>query len=116
MVPPRWRIRLGAEAKQDFVRILTRTRGTFGPAQVDIYAATLRAALTALEDGQELLGSVARDEIQPGLRTWHVARGKRRGRHFIMYRAGAGVIEVVRILYDGMELARHAPKKALDDG
>jgi toxin ParE1/3/4 len=116
MAPPRWRIRLGAEAEQDFVGILTRTRDTFGPAQLDIYAATLRAALTALEEGPEVLGSVARDEIQPGLRTLHVARGKRRGRHFIMYRAADGVIEVVRILYDGMDLARHAPEKARDEG
>jgi toxin ParE1/3/4 len=34
----------------------------------------------------------------------------RRGRHFIMYRAASGnVIEVVRILHDAMDLARHIP-------
>lgn len=106
----RWRIRLGDEAERDFAHILKTTHEKFGARQLEVYKVTLIDALVALEAGPDLLGSVARDEISPNLRTLHVARKGRRGRHFIMYRATSGhVIEVVRILYDGMDLARHIP-------
>jgi toxin ParE1/3/4 len=53
----------------------------------------------------------------PGLRTLHIARRGRRGRHFLMYRvAQATTIEVVRILHDRMELTRHLPLTEDDDG
>jgi toxin ParE1/3/4 len=61
-------------------------------------------------NGPDVPGSAARDEIQEGLRTLHVARQGRCGRHFIMYRAADGsVIEVARILHEAMDLARHIP-------
>lgn len=110
MTQTRWRVRLGAEAEKDFARIMKYTRETFGPRQMDFYRATLLDALAALGDGPDVLGSVARDEILPNLRTLHVARQGRRERHLIMYRASQGdVIEVVRILRDAMELTRHVP-------
>ena len=110
MTQRRWRIRLGNEAEEDFAHILKYTTDTFGPQQTAIYKAALIEALAALEAGPDVLGSVSRDEILPNLRTVHVARRGRRGRHFIMYRAAAGdVIEVIRILHDGMDWARHIP-------
>jgi toxin ParE1/3/4 len=106
-----WRIRLGAEAERDFSFILEWTKQTFGERQTGIYRSTLLDALASLADGPEVLGSVDRSEIFQGLRTLHVARNRRRGRHFIMYRAGVGnVIEVLRILHDAMDLARHVPR------
>lgn len=107
-----WRVRLGAEAEKDFARILTHTASTFGPRQTEIYRAVLTDALTALLAGPDVPGSAARDEIMPGLRSLHVARQGRKGRHFILYRASAGAIEVVRILHDAMDLARHIPSDA----
>ena len=106
-----WKIRLGAEAENDFARILKDTKETFGPQQAEIYKQTLVDSLFALGgEGPNILGSTARYEILPNLRTLHVARRGRRGRHFIMYRAGEGnVIDVIRILYDAMDLARHIP-------
>lgn len=105
-----WRIRLGDEAEKDFVRILRSTKEKFGERQVGVYRVTLLEALAALGEGPDVLGSMARHEILPNLRTLHVARKGRRGRHFIMYRAAPGhVIEVVRILHDAMDLARHVP-------
>ena len=110
MTRTRWRIRLGAEAEKDFVRILKYTKETFGSRQVAVYRVTLLEALAALESGPDVLGSAARDEILPSLRSLHVARQGRRGRHFIMYRAAEGqVIEIVRILHDAMDLASHIP-------
>lgn len=110
MTEPDWRIRLGAEAEKDFVRILKYTAETFGPRQTEIYKATIAKALAELAVGPNVPGSAPREEILPDLRTLHVARRGRRGRHFIMYRAAEGqVIEVLRILHDAMELARHIP-------
>jgi len=60
--------------------------------------------------GPDVLGSRARDDISPGLRTLDVARRGRRGRHFLLYRATADLeIEILRILHDAMELRRHLP-------
>jgi toxin ParE1/3/4 len=110
----RWRIRLGDEAEKDFARILKYTKDTFGDGQLDVYRVTLIEALAALEAGADILGSVARDEILPNLRTLHVARKGRRGRHFILYRASQGdVIDVIRILHDQMDLARHIPPQVI---
>ena len=110
MTETRWRIRLGDEAEKDFARILKYTKDTFGQQQLDAYRITLIEALAALEAGADVLGSVPRDEILPNLRTLHVARKGRRGRHFILYRAAQGnVIDVIRILHDQMDLVRHIP-------
>ncbi len=77
-----------------------------------IYRETLIDALKALATGPAVPGSIARDAIQAGLRSLHVARHGRTGRHFILYRATTDdTIEVVRILHDTMDLARHVPAK-----
>jgi toxin ParE1/3/4 len=108
-----WRIRLGAEAEKDFVRILKYTKDNFGQGQVEVYGATLLDALALLDNGPDVSGSAARDEIQSGLRSLHVARQGRHGRHLILYRTAPGnVNEVVRILHDAMDLARHVPPKS----
>lgn len=79
-------------------------------AQAKTYAETLLQAIQALEAGPEVLGTRARDDIGPGLRTLHLARRGRKARHFIIFRVGAGqVIDVLRLLHDSMDLARHGP-------
>jgi toxin ParE1/3/4 len=107
-----WRIRLGAEAEKDFAHILKYTKDNFGQRQVEIYQSMLLETLALLENGPDVPGSAARDEILNGLRTVHVARRGHRGRHFIMYRAADDqVIEVLRILHDAMDLVRHIPSE-----
>ena len=95
----------------DFAGIIEFTEQEFGVRQATTYKVTLKKALTALHAGAGVLGSAARDEILPGLRSLHVARNGRRGRHFVMYRASEPdrLIEVVGILHDAMDLARHIP-------
>ncbi|HEY7248071.1 MAG TPA: hypothetical protein VH678_29765 [Xanthobacteraceae bacterium] len=45
-----------------------------------------------------------------GLRTLHIARHGRRGRHLLMYRVAAErTIEIARIRHDSMDLSRHLP-------
>ena len=110
MAPPKWRVRLGAAAELDFANIIKWTAENFGARQSRIYRDILLQAIGELADGPDIAGSNKRDEILPGLRTFHVARRGRHARHFLMYRVAAGnIIEIVRILHDRMELARHLP-------
>ena len=105
-----WRIRLGAEAEADYLHILDRTVEMFGPRQADIYEGHLLAAFDALTSGPDVLGSVARPDIRPDLRIYHIARRGISARHLICYRPADGqVIEVLRILHDAMDLPRHIP-------
>jgi toxin ParE1/3/4 len=108
LVTPRWRVRLSEPAEQDFRTVLEWTAEHFGRRQTSVYRSTLIAALTALHNGPLLPGSAARDEVRPGLRSLHIAREGHRGRHFVLYKvAEPGVIDIVRILHDAMDLARH---------
>jgi toxin ParE1/3/4 len=113
MAGPRWLVVLGADAERDFAAVLRWTTERFGEHQARTYKETLLAAVRYLEDGPNAAGARARDDIRPGLMCLHVARKGRRGRHFIMFRvidaADSRVIQVVRILHDAMDIARHVP-------
>jgi toxin ParE1/3/4 len=110
MRPKAWRVRLGATAEDDFIRILDYTRKPFGSKQAASYRTTLLDALATLEAGPEVRGSLARPELFRDVRSLHVARKGRRGRHFIIFRpVGEDVVEVLRILHDAMDLVRHVP-------
>lgn len=106
-------VRLAATAEADFAAIIAWTVEQFGAAQARIYAETLAAALIALRSGPGVAGVKQRDEIGKDLCTLYVARDRRRGRHFILFRLRADErpprIEVLRILHDAMDLGRHLP-------
>ncbi len=109
----RWRVRLAATAEIDIRNILQWTHERFGDAQAQLYGETLTRAIQALTEGPYVMGSRRRDEIGEGLFTLHVARGRRKGRHLVMYRVGdkgtSRTIEVLRLLHDSMDLVRHVP-------
>ena len=104
-------MQLTAQAEADVAEILEWSAGQFGEAQARHYAETLTSAIEALSEGPGVPGAKARDEIGAGLLTLHVARKGRRGRHFLLFRvgreAGRRVIDVLRVLHDAMDLARH---------
>ena len=103
-----WNVRLGRQAEQDYVEIVQWTVKTFGVGPAEIYEETISLAIQALTVGPEILGAKARDEIGFGIRTLHVARLGRKGRHFVVFRLGGGQsIDVLRVLHDSMDLARH---------
>lgn len=104
-----WTVRLGQQAEQDYVEILQWTTKTFGEGQASTYAETMALAIEALEGGPDVLGTRARDDIQPGIRTLHVARQGRAGRHFVVFRVAGSDIDVLRLLHDSMDLPRHLP-------
>ena len=82
MTKTRWKVRVGVEAEKDFVRILKYTADTFGERQASIYKTKLTDTIAALESGPDTPGSVSRDEILPNIRSLHVARHRRGGRHY----------------------------------
>ena len=110
---PHWPVRLAAAAENDLLEVLRWTAEQFGDGQARAYATTLSAALAELTYGPKLIGVRARSDIAKGVFTLHVARHGRKGRHFVMFRIGhdqrGEVIEVLRLLHDSMDLARHLP-------
>ena len=105
---PPWQVRLTRAAEADFGQIVRWTAEQFGERQAVIYARTLSQALEDLTGGLDITGVKRRDEIRKGLHSIHVARGGRRGRHFVIFRVsneqGTQAIEVLRLLHDAMEL------------
>lgn len=104
-----WTVRLGQQAEQDYVEILHWTTKTFGEGQARTYAETIALAIEALTGGPDVLGARERDDIRPGIRTLHVARQGRAGRHFVVFRMVGSAIDVLRLLHDSMDLQRHLP-------
>ena len=105
-----WKVRLAAQAELDFSELITWTIENFGERQAETYAETLTLAIEALHNGPNQLGVKARDEIGPGIRTLHVARQGRSGRHFVVFsEAKDHYVDVLRLLHDSMDLARHIP-------
>lgn len=104
-----WSILVAQGAQQDLVAIRTWTQQRFGSRQALAYARTPALALHALcDEGPDLPGANPRDDLGSGIRVLHVARHGRHGRHFVVFRAGdKHCIDVLRILHDSMDLARH---------
>jgi len=105
----RWSIRVTRSAQQDVVAIRAWMHRRFGARQARTYVHTLALALQALGDeGPDLPGASPRDDLGAGVRVLHVARHGRHGRHFVVFRAGGKHrIDVLRILHDSMDMARH---------
>jgi toxin ParE1/3/4 len=112
MTEPSWQVFVAQPAKDDFDSIVRWTLRELGADQAATHAVTLGEALVALRSGPRPLGVRRRDDTGAGLMTLHVARNKRRGRHFILVRIRRQqqrVVEVLRLLHDGMDMACQLP-------
>jgi toxin ParE1/3/4 len=104
----RWKVRLTPSAVEDFTGINRWTKRKFGLHQARLYKVIIKEAILALNAGPNILGVKQRDDFPPGILTLHVARQGRKGSHFIVFRvSGERTIDVLRILYDGMDLPSH---------
>jgi toxin ParE1/3/4 len=104
-----WTVRLVAASEQDYQEVIRRSAQDFGPRQAEVYAETLGLAIDALrESGPKTIGVKEREEIGTGIFTLHAARHKRKASHFLVFRVlEIQTIEILRILHDRMDLARH---------
>ena len=113
MTKSTWSVRLSASAEADFRQILRWTSNHFGTMQAKIYAETLSSAMQALCAGPTIIGAIERPEIGANIRTLHIARNGRKGRHIIVFRIsgpeGSKEIDILRVLHDSMDLERHLP-------
>jgi|GEM_PF-1876724 len=77
--------------------------------KADDYQKLIRAAVKELEVGPAALGVRHLDEVSAGLMSLHIGRW---GRHCLIFRVTSTEehkIEVLRIPYDQMDIARHIP-------
>lgn len=102
------RIRLTAQAENDFLNIATWTKQAFGTQQSDHYIDTLLLAIEAIASNPNLPGVRVRDDLAPGACTLHAARSGRKARHFIVFKKNEpDLIDILRVLHDSMDLQRH---------
>jgi toxin ParE1/3/4 len=107
-----WRVNVTRAADADIEEIDRWTEQRFGSAQAQAYATAMADAINALAAGPEVRGARARTDVQSGLYTLHLARFRRRARHFVVFRisnADRRMLEVLRVLHDAMDLPRHVP-------
>lgn len=103
-----WTVRLSRQAEQDCIEIVRWTKKSFGEVQARTCSESIALAIRALKDAPDILGSKLRDEIEPGIRTLHVAPSGRKGRHLAVFRVGGEqIIDVLRLLHDSMDPPRH---------
>lgn len=112
--------RISNAARTDIVDILRLSQAQFGDQARRRYQALILAALQAIADTPYRIGSHDRDELAPGLRSYHLIYSRQQAkllhgvvkspRHIVFYRVGDGdVIEIVRLLHDAMEVQLHLP-------
>ncbi|CAM3769662.1 Plasmid stabilization protein ParE [Pseudomonas reidholzensis] len=115
--------RISNAARADIVDILRLSQTQFGEQARQRYQALILTALQATADTPYRIGSRNRDELLPGLRSYHLIGSRQQARsphgtvksprHTVFYRVlNDEVIEVVRLLHDAMEVQLHLP----DDG
>ena len=110
MTARRWRLSAAADA--DIVNILRDSRSRFGGDQMSRYQALLMRAADLAGEAPMRVGSVARDDLLPGLRSLHIsAAARRRGgaAHLLLYVVadGPAPVLILRVLHERMDPARH---------
>jgi len=119
MTSPR-KVILAPAAEEDITAILGWSAETFGDAASRRYAALIVQAIMDLAKQPTRAGVHERPEISVRLCSYHLAHSRVRirnveervaaPRHFVMFRIrNDGVLEIVRILHDSMDLARYVP-------
>jgi toxin ParE1/3/4 len=107
--------KLSQAAEDDFAQIMRTSLRDFGhPASIR-YKNLMSEAIRQVAQNPARLGSRA---FEQGVRLYHLRHAAkdasvdgevvRKPRHFIVYRMSeAGVLEIVRILYDAMDFEHH---------
>lgn len=112
--------RLSASAEADIVSLLAWTEDHFGEIIRRRYEILLVTALRDVADEPERVGSAARPELGPGVRSYHLRHSRERGRmseggirkprHVLLYRViGPELLGIGRVLHDAMEVEQHLP-------
>ena len=95
-------------ADADLQGIYEWTYDHWGEAQLHSYRAAINTALDAIANEPFLSKSTLRDDLALGCRVVRVEH------HYIVYRIGAGQIEVGRVLHKRMDFQRHIADDVFD--
>lgn len=108
-------------ARRDIADILQWSLDRFGNMAEIRYDALIKQAIHDIVTDPERAGSQIRPELPiPGLRSYHLSLSRthvsggrvKEPRHFIVYRKRPDdVIDIVRVLHDSRDLARHVPQR-----
>ncbi len=115
-----WKVILAPAAEADLADILAWSAEAFGDAARRRYAALIVQAIEDLTADPARVGVETRPEIAAGVQTYHLAHFRNRvapaagrvitPRHFLIFRLRRdSAVEIVRVLHDSMDLARHLP-------
>jgi toxin ParE1/3/4 len=112
-------VRIAAPAQNDISNIWIWTVERFGHAAALRYETLIDQAISDLADDPERPAAKERPDLLPGVWLYHLAFSRahvprdqavKSPRHFVMFRhVQPGVIEILRILHDSRDLARHLP-------
>lgn len=110
------RFRLSRLAQSDLAHILATSASRWGPEARRRYSALLNIAMLEVADNPDSLTARDRADLARGIRAFHLRHARAddpeakvsRPVHIIYYRSiRPGVIEIVRVLHERMEPARH---------
>ncbi len=114
-----YEVRIAAPAFTDIADIWVWTLERFGHAAALRYETLIDQAIADLADDPARPTAKERPDLLPGLWLYHLAFSRahvpedqavKSPRHFVMFRhLQPGIIEIVRILHDSRDLARHLP-------
>lgn len=109
-------LRVAARAENDIDALLRDSEFRFGAAIAQRYRRLLDEALAVIRTDPERAGVQAHVGLRPGLRLYHLRRARlrlpvaeriARPRHILVFRAGDGVVNLIRVLHDAMDMPRH---------
>ena len=103
MSAPKVRLVLTKRAQRDARNIQLYTLGEWGPEQAIKYDAAIDRVFGTLRDNP-MIGKV-REDLQPNLRSFPAEH------HVIFYRIKKNVVEIVRILHERADAARHLRRR-----
>ena len=110
-----WRVQLTDMAEIDLIGIKIWTIKKFGAPQATKYLELIASALEDLMIGPKPIGSKPREDIGPNIRSLHVQRKGNKGRHLLVFKEAKNqTIQVLRLLHDSMDLARHSLESKID--
>jgi toxin ParE1/3/4 len=111
---PVWHLDVTAAARRDIAGILRRSLQEFGGAAAKRYDRLIKQALHDIAADPQRPGTKQRPEL-PGVFLYHLTVSRDRlasetvkaPRHFVVYRVTGELVEVLRLLHDSRDLARH---------
>ncbi len=111
-----YKISIADAARTDLDDILEWTTGAFGTAGRKRYEALMQTALTDLLSDPARIGVRQRNDIGSGICTYHLSTSRKRTtsaahvakpRHLVLFRLHGKTLQILRLLHDSMDFARH---------